>query len=415
MAFRQTDRLYDIRVSDVKPGMIYQTAAQGAKLANSQLYAGDLSPLFNITGDDYNGLKSYTDAEKQSIIYLNEFRRVSEFYTNALFSEPPTGLVNIARTVLEQATRYESVNGYGFITAELAEGNQIRLFAVDPVNADILFDETGFRQLGYLIAYPYHIGFTSQATERRIPNRIDIILWSADGSLNERRTYQYNGASLGALLEVQPTAIIGMWHFGNGVSDYADIYDLVRELCIRVTGQARVLNRHSSPHLVGPAPLPLPNATPGQPALPGPAPVYDSRGMYLPVTSREAPEYKYLTWEAGLTANRQQIEFILERLSAITGLPNATVGVAIAVAESGAAKERQLFTALSHLRRLQQQIETVIEAMQQVVPGLVEGDFTWPYAPFDDFQARAGAAAGLVGQGIIDAAVARELLFRGAI
>ena len=106
------------------------------------------------------------------------------------------------------------------------------------------------KQTGDVLAFPYA---SESGRVCVMPDRVRIVRIPREGMASVL-TCAYSTGQIGAALEgpADAPAVMGCWAIGDGQSLLDGIGPLLRELCIRHTGAARILNRHTSPHLQGP-------------------------------------------------------------------------------------------------------------------------------------------------------------------
>lgn len=360
-----------VRLRDIRPGGSWMMPRLAAERANQSLYDGDFTQLWSITPSEINGLSLLETTERADIIKLPWFRRATEFLVDALFAEPPRGLPPEMVPPLESAMRYSSMKGVGVLAAEPG-----RLYAVDPSLYSPLYDAE-YRNITHdTIAFV----FGDNAAPR-------IEFHIADRTLVDPPyfvTFNFQGQQLGEMVDGGPSLLIGVQTFGRGYSDYNDMTSIMRELMMRFTLSARILNRHSSPHMTGPA---------GE--ISTGAPDYDPRGMWLP-ESVGGVQYGYLTWDPQDGANSAQIERLLEELQTVTGIPRSAF---LRPGESGISRERQMFAVLQRLRRTRRDIERALRAAAMLA-GVPLDALEWIDDPFSSFESRVESETKLIEAGL---------------
>ena len=388
--FLSTDILLSFDL--IKPGLGWNFLRLSKEAGYQKLYDGDLSQLWQKSPSEFNGLDAigqYTD----DIININWFARVTDFYTHALFSEPPTNLPAYIVPELEHSTRSASIKGRGVLVAEKG-----LIYSVDASNYFPVMDYTGTVEIGGVLAYPY-----SKDPDRitnPIPTHIDITLVpnGVGGVHSVRRTYKYDGSTLGALEVEVASPVLGIVTYGGGVSDYRDLIDLVREYLVRLTLNSRTLNKHAMPHLSGPE-------------SEASAYSYYPTGMYLGTTEGE-PDYKYVTWDPRNNAVMSQMVVLLNEINSTTGIPPSVFGITNQTQESAISKERHYVAVLNRVRQTRRDI---MRALRQIalVAGIDFPTVEWLSDPFSDYPERVGAEVALVNAKISKIEDARDRLFRG--
>ena len=419
------DDLPPVSYWQIQPGLPWRFSQTA--LDREALYHGDMSPLFRLAPNDFNGLTNYANAaEINSILQWNAFRQVTEFYVDGLFGERPAGVPPEIIPALEEAVRCESRHGQGILIAQRRMGMWPALDAVCPVYARPISDRSGYRHIGMAIGYPHRSyampAHAAGAGSWPRPDQLEIYIWIPAYRINEWRLYQYDGAQLGALLTSSPvTDLMGIWTFGRGQNDYAAMTPIVREICVRMSAASRVLNRHTNPSITGP---PL-HTNPGGRPPPTDGVIRDmttgsrqntawhTGGNYFEVTGGNAVIPQYLVWDGNLEANFRHIRELLGMLERLTGVPMTTDSPHHQAPASGEARRVDLWSAVSHLRRLQQDVERVLASIAAAGLGIpVRPDqIRWELFPLETESSKANTMISLVQAGILDGAQARELLF----
>ena len=285
-------------------------------------------------------------------------------------------------------TRELALTGYGVI---LAEGGRLR--SVNATAWHLICDPADVSiQTGDVLAFPY----AANPEESAMPDRLRIVRIPREGMASVL-TCAYSTGQIGAALEgpADAPAVMGCWAIGDGQSLLDGIAPLLRELCIRHTGAARILNRHTSPHLQGPPDSSLLHEEGA----------YKPGGMYLP--RADASEgYSYLTWPSELDAAFRQIELMLRQLALLAGPAALDISGA---GESGSAREALLWQAQARSQKVRRSIEQLLKIALPVVaqaPG-ASIEIDWPAFNFTGWADRAEAAERLVTSGILSPAEAR--------
>ena len=380
-----------LRESDFRPGLLWQFPRTRLETNFHALYNLEYDSLFNGKANDINGL-TFVEENKDDIIQIPGFKTVTEFFIDALFAQPPMGFPLEFLDSVVGATRWASITGTGVLVSEPG-----LIYFTDTNCWFPIFSEGAPYPIGAAIAYSYNANSSNPVTRANIADTIDIHLW-VEGKAAVKRTYAFtNQGALGALMNEEASAIVGVTTFGQGFSDYSDITHLLRELMMRYTLQARVLNRHSSPHLQGPV------------GFDGGAPTYEKEGMYLPLADKDDPEYKYLEISGNPAAHQAHIDNITQELHIATGLPAAAFGIERHGA-SGIALERQSFKAISKIRSLRRMIGTaLVEAL--TAAGIQVSELIWPDDVFATWTEKVSTEMGLVTSGISTAEDSHMRLF----
>ena len=371
------------------------TTSYSRQLLESQIKPGLLlNPITLKYTQLYLGIHSTQVDEQGNQKGVNGYEITTNFFLNGLWSEyPRTAASNTLLSALEDSTIFRSVNGYGVV---VNQGTRFK--AIDSRYYWELVDEKG-EKIGSVVAYPY-----SSTNEAEFPNRIKVCISKDDNRQIEVREYTFEGITIGRLLS-NTTERGDIIAWGNGISDYSNLEWLVNELNKRLDKNSVLLDRHSSPHLMGP-PTAFQKRDPagntGQESDNSEF-KFDEEGMYLPVDS-QGGEYKYLVWEANAELNKFQLNRVLDLIHVKTGIPATAFGISSQTSgDSGLSLERQMFAALAKVRRWQRDIEAAVENINVT-------DLSWPKDPFASFSEVVNQQIQLVGAGIISADEARSTL-----
>lgn len=323
----------------------------------------------------------------------NFYAIVTNFYSNAIWGTAPRDIAR--RNILaafEEATRQRSINGIGVV---LRQGEQYR--SINSRYYWQLVDETTGLPIGSVVGYPYYVGPT-QGIAVSLPNRIKIVIQADSDTFAEVTEYMFSGVTLGlpAMDEAAtiPDAQIVAW--GDGINDYEDMKSLICELNKRFTGNSKILDRHSNPHLMVPQ-SGVTTDDEGQQSFD-----YNSDGMSLPI-EKDEPEYKYLTWDANASLSQYQLSTTIDLLHMTTGVPATAFGLSAGSGNSGVSRERQMFAAISKIQRIRRAIDDAFIRF-----GI--DTVAWASDPFMSFNEAIDSEGKLVTMGIISRDEARARL-----
>ena len=370
------------------------TTSQNRTLLESQIKPGlVINPLTIENFQLFSGVhRSLIDQETGERKGVNGYAVVTNFFLNGLWSEHPISDADRRLLMaLESSTVFRSMNGYGVV---IKQGNRYQ--AIDSRYFWYLVDDNG-DQIGSVVMYPY------SSTNEEFPNRARVVISNNANRSMEVREYVFQGVTLGRVIGTNTVAgDVIAW--GDGANDYDNIRYLINELNKRLDKNSILLDRHSSPHLMGP-----PNAfqkrdpkgTSGQESDNSQF-KYNEEGMYLPVDS-QGVDYKYLTWESEAELNKFQVSTVLNLIHIETGIPATAFGISSATGDSGLSLERQMFAALAKVRRWQRDIEDAIEHI-----GI--DDLQWPRDPFGSYSEKVNQVIQLISAGLITPDEGRKLL-----
>ena len=311
----------------------------GAKIWDNRTYLlafyeglrqGELFRLMLMPKTEANGLDIIENLGDW--VYINYFRRLTRFIVNATFNEYPKAYNYKFWQAWEDAVRYESSQGLGIVGTE--PGN---IFAVQPMHYRRLAD-------AQVLIYPRSTKGSPMA------DIVDLHILHDSGS-SEGRTYKVNGDNLGNFTEGFPTKLTGIFKFGDGASDYADLTDLTREIIRRVSLHSRSLNRNSSPHLA------VPESTLAAMQTHGKDFKYDPSGMLFPIPP-DTPPPKWIVHDPFSTAVHSQLQFLTNEWHEAAQIPKSPLSQG--KAPSGAALGIQLAGITWRVKRIQRDIEALL-------------------------------------------------------
>ena len=312
---------------------------------------------------------------------INLYRTVSEFYQDAMFGQLPR--VNADAELLEafeSSVLQRSINGYGAVIR--SGSNHI----VPSTRFAWRWEVDGLHR-GWIIGWPYKSAPGAATTDR-----IRIFIGENGRELLAVQDWVLNGGSLGRQLgEVQnPAGAIAVW--GNGVSDYPPIVDALTWYNTRIAQNNKVLDRVGNPHLTGPE-----EATNEQGAV-----ELSPEGSFLG-REKESADYAYLTLDAEQPLNKETIGNLLDALHLVTGVPATAFGITSSTGDSGVSRERQMFKAISRVRRWRRDVETALRVF-----GV--DDVSWIDDPFIGWSSQVDGELKLLSSGVISHNEVRERL-----
>ena len=312
---------------------------------------------------------------------INFYRVVSEFYQDAMFGQLPR--VEADAELLEAFERsvlQRSINGYGAIIR--SGSNHI----VPSTRYTWRWEVDGLHR-GWIVGWPYKSGSRAASTDR-----IRIFIGENDRDLLAVQDWVLEGGSLGSKIgdDLNPAGTIAVW--GNGVSDYPPIVDVLTWYNTRIKRNNEVLDRVGDPHLTGPQ-----EAADDQGRV-----QLSSEGSFLG-REKESAEYSYLTLDADQPLNKETIGNLLDALHLVTGVPATAFGITSSTGDSGVSRERQMFKAISRVRRWRRDVETALQVF-----GVT--DVAWIDDPFIGWSNQVDSELKLLASGVISPDEARERL-----
>ena len=248
---------------------------------------------------------------------------------------------------------------------------------------------------GHIIARPFNSMPNPQSFQS--PDRLSVSLFSNE--VNEYRLYEFHGTSVGNLIGTGPGDITAIATFGEGIQDsyFRGGAPLVRELSIRNTIITKILNRHGQPHVM------VPNDAPDPLRL-------DADGSVL-YRNVEGQGYEYLTFDGKLGDQMNAAARVQDLVYTTFGIPPVVFGVNAGAGESGAARDRLMFSALSRTSRLREDIEEAMPFLLDAL-GAPPGDTTvqWSGSPLTTASERHATTERLFAAGILTQEEARQRL-----
>lgn len=142
----------------------------------------------------------------------------------------------------------------------------------------------------------------------------------------------------------------------TGLDDYTDVDSIIGELMVRVGQIARVLDKHASPSVSGPASALHKDETTGEWKL--------VMGSYFKRDSAEDPDVRYITWDGQLAANFTQIEKLTNYLYTISEMGSALFGdmtSSTGTATSGTALRRLMMSPLAKVGRIKNRFDPMLK------------------------------------------------------
>ena len=313
---------------------------------------------------------------------INLYRTVSEFYQDAMFGQLPR--VDADAELLEafeRSTLQRSINGYGAIIR--SGTNHI----VPSTRYAWRWEEDGLHR-GWIVGWPYK----SNSRALSPADRIRIFISENDRDLLAVQDWVLEGGSLGSRIgdDMNPEGAIAVW--GNGVSDYPPIVDLLAWYNDRIKANNDTLDRVGNPHLQGPVEA---RDEQGRVEL-------TPEGSFLGRT-KDSAEFGYLVLDAEQPLNKETIGNLLDALHLVTGVPATAFGITSSTGDSGVSRERQMFKAISRVRRWRRDVETALRVF-----GV--GDVAWIDDPFIGWTNQVSSELSLLAAGVISPDEVRERL-----
>lgn len=351
----------------------------------------------------------YNDRPRNPIIKINWYRRITNFWQDALWGDVPSlsspvGDVELAPAdlnVLIDASKWRSIAGYGVLVRNAGTVRSINSVnyrpVVDPADKTLV--------TGHIIGMPYRQDPSPNDNDDAFPDRIRFWLIEASGG-GQQVDFHYSGATVGALIESVDIPDLFCATFGDGVSDYTDVFSVVKALENTISRRHTTLRRFSSPHIYGP-----PGATERQmneeKRLIKQVWEQDEDGtpetIYFPVSGGDE-KVEYLVWDADLDASFNHENSLLDSIHVTTSIPLTAFGLASATGDSGVSRERQMVSALRKARRLRVEVESALVQTYGIT------GVEWPEHPFGVTSYDVDNALKLLAAGVFDTEQVRRYL-----
>lgn len=324
-------------------------------------------------------------------IRSNLFRKLSKFWSYLLFSFPPVidagstpgnillkpwldDIYSAGTQVTIDASRFG--DGLYWLTM-LSDGTPALRNLCPEHWFPVVADDDQDVVLGDYIAVPYSEGnnFVNdrlRVTRMIVGEPITITVYKLAGQSISSPLRILEGEVLRerAIFSVHNGAMDGM----RGESDYPDLIPVVAEMDRRFSGNSRIMDRHTNPHLTGPRSAVRTDAAGNV--------VIDVQGQYFPVEEGETtPEY--LVWDGKLESSFTQIDQMQRMFHILSDTSMAAFGLqgdgnSI---ESGAALRKLLYSSYLRLGLLRRAHERAIRQTVTLINPAIDLMITWsnPY------------------------------------
>lgn len=143
-----------------------------------------------------------------------------------------------------------------------------------------------------------------------------------------------------------------------GIDDYQSVDSIISELMVRVSQISKVLDKHAAPSMSGPQSALEQDRATGEWRL--------KVGNYFPRNNRDDPDVNYITWDASLSANFQQIELLINQLYTISEMGSAIFGDLsnkTGQVPSGSALRRLMMSPLAKARRIANKFDPALKGI----------------------------------------------------
>lgn len=143
-----------------------------------------------------------------------------------------------------------------------------------------------------------------------------------------------------------------------GIDDYQSIDSIVSELMVRISQVSKVLDKHANPSMSGPASALEQDPATGEWRL--------KAGNYYPQNTKDDPAPQYITWDASMAANFQQIELLVNQLYTVSEMGSAIFGDLTSktgTVPSGSALRRLMMSPLAKARRIANSFDPALKGL----------------------------------------------------
>ena len=305
--------------------------------------------------------------EWQAVLKCNYFFTSTEFYVDAETGKVPTIEPSLDSfgdvwSIVIQADRNYNIGGRLIL---VNEGGEIRTHsAKNYVPITDLYDPD--RITGHCLVYMYSSDPNDQASRL---DRIRITKVPVPGIVSNvsspvTETYEWDGTTIGALVESIPADIRAIYVYGGGYfkdSFYPEAAPIILNLMIREAITDRVLNKYSNPILVTGEKLGFTDET-GASRL-----AQISKQGVVEVINPEgkAESTQFLEWDAHMAENYERRLQLLNNLTMVTGVTLQGYGLDQGKGESGISKERSMLSTINRINRVRSAIEIGLQTVTQ--------------------------------------------------
>lgn len=172
----------------------------------------------------------------------------------------------------------------------------------------------------------------------------------------------------------------------TGLDDYSSVDSLVSELMVRIGQVSKILDKHASPSMSGPASALDRDPVSGQWHL--------KTGTYYSRESTDDPIPEYITWDGQLSANFTHIERLINLLYTVSEMGSAVFGDMVGGGSiaSGTALKRLMMSPLAKVTRIRMRFDRSLKEALRLYGqyknlNLDDVDITWQDGlPTDDVE-----------------------------
>lgn len=188
------------------------------------------------------------------------------------------------------------------------------------------------------------------------------------GKYTERQ-YQMNGNSIASMVGEENIVLTGLSDNAvipihnvitsdraTGIDDYTDVDSIIADLMVRIGQIDRILDKHASPSMSGPASALEKDPVSGEYRI--------KAGNYFTRESTEDPAPDYIVWDGQLEANFKQVEKLINMLYTISEMGSALFGdltSSTGQVPSGSALKRLMISPLAKVNRIRMRFDPAIK------------------------------------------------------
>lgn len=322
------------------------------------------------------GIEEQVNGERQ--IQFNWFRRISQFFTEFIFSESPVikhsdprvnAYIKAITPVLTENFRMALTDMVRFGTGVVAHLPDKGFAVYQPDNWYAVVNRFGEYQ-GDVIAYitndrnEVQQSSTTSVTSgnNRFSNNQYVTIYKLPvNGKGSKAIHDFNGSDVGSVEDGTSssfdlvegmrnvfTMFAGYAYNYEGVSLFEDIKPSVAEVTDRLTGLSRTLKHNQRPHLYGPDGMIVADDN-GKTTL-------DRKGMFLPIPEGASPP-GYLQWDSGVEAVKTSVKYNMDNIFDMTGLSRMLHAETSIAALSGLALKRMMMPFVAKLNTYKAELE----------------------------------------------------------
>jgi len=310
-------------------------------------------------------------------IVLNYQKKMSLKTADFLFMEPPTfesekqqetvddivnesGLLQLGYQGAIDASRY----GDAVLKIDKNDSGQGVIGISSPRYLFIVVDPEDMKRVTHYVLAWEVVDKGSAQTEAEAKRYLVTKIFDNKWTYEFRKYALTREGRIGALLEQREPTPTGLDDFAvipipnvltadgvYGIDDYEDVDSIISEIEIRTAQISKVLDVHSNPSMSGPEDYMDTNSAGESKFKPG---------RYYPRYDNNQAPVEYITWDASLDANFEQIEKLIKHLSVISEMGAAILNTDFKTGAipSGSALKRLYINVLAKVSRVRNNFDT---------------------------------------------------------